>query len=129
MLSDEGCHGYIQEALLYKSSPEKRPTLRNSPRVRPRKPCGLRDAILTAGGMGRDGPLSLIEQFDIHTDTWSNLAEMDIACYGVSVCVLNGCLYAVGGFNNAIGLLNTVQCYNIKDKEWKLVQPMKHPRR
>ena len=129
MLSEDGCQGYIQEAILYKSSPEKRPTLRNSPRAKPRKPCGLQDVIITAGGMGRGGPLSLIEQFEMRTDTWSNLAEMDLACYGLAACILNGCLYATGGFSSVSGLLNSVQCYNLKEKKWKLVEPMKHPRR
>lgn len=129
MLSKEGCQGYIQEAVLYKSSPEKRPTLRNSPRAKPRKPCGLQDVILTAGGMGRGGPLSLIEQFDMRTDMWSNLVEMEVECYGLGACVLNGCLYTTGGFSSDNGLLNSVQCYNLKEKKWKVVEPMQHPRR
>ena len=122
------CQDYIQEAVLYKSSPEKRPILKNSPRTRPRKPSGLQEVIVAVGGMSREGPVQSVEQYDFNADTWSILTEMTSAQFGLAACCLDGCLYAIGG-GSSDGLTNSVQRYNLAKGEWILVKPMLHPRR
>lgn len=124
----DSCQDYIQEAVLYKSSPEKRPILKNSPRTRPRKPSGLQEAIIAAGGMSREGPVLSVEQYDCNTDTWSTLTELKSAQFGLAACCLDGRLYMIGGASSD-GPTNCVQCYNLMKGEWTLVQPMRHSRR
>lgn len=127
--SEEQCQDYVKEAYLYKTSPEKRSILRRSPRARPRKPFGLQDVILTVGGMGKTQPISAIEQYNMHTSSWTTLTEMEIARYGLSACFHNGCLYALGGYCHPLCYLNTVECYSLKEEKWKSVAPMQQPRR
>ena len=124
----DSCQDYIQEAVLYKSSPEKRPILKNSPRTRPRKPSGLQDAIVAAGGMSREGPVLSVEQYDCITDTWSTLTELKSAQFGLAACCLDGRLYVIGGAASD-GPTNCVQCYHLMKGEWTLVQLMQCPRR
>ncbi len=46
MQEKELCQEFIREAHLYKAAPEKRPSLKHSPRTSPRKPPGLQDVIV-----------------------------------------------------------------------------------
>ncbi len=127
LLSEKVCKEYIQEAVLYKYSPEKRANLRNSPRTKPRIPNGLQDAIVAIGGMSRDGPLSTIEQFDSITDTWVSLTDLSSPRYGVAACCLDGCLYTIGGCINELS--ESVQCYNLSKRQWIPVNSMHFSRR
>ena len=130
LVKSEGqCQEFIEEAYLYKTSPEKRSTLKHSPRARPRKPFGLQDVILTVGGMGKTQPIAAIEQYNICTDSWITLTEMEFSRYGLSACFHNGCLYALGGYCDTLCYVNTVDCYCIKEERWKNVAPMQHSRR
>ncbi len=128
LLSEEQCIDYIQEAVLYKSSPEKRSILKNSPRTKPRKPSGVHDALIAIGGMGRGGPLMAVEQFDLTTNTWTSLTELDTARFGVAVCCLDRCLYVIGGCVNQI-TDSSVLCYNFATERWAAVQSMHFQRR
>lgn len=126
---EEQCQEFLQEAYLYKSSPEKRFSLKHSPRARPRKVSGLQDVILTAGGMSKSQLVSSLEQYDMRTDSWTSLSEMEMPRYGLAICFLNGCLYTAGGYNNAFGYLNCMECYNLRENEWRMVAPMHQARR
>ena len=129
LMKAEKCREFLQEALLYKSSPEKRPSLRHSPRTRPRKPSGLQDVILTVGGMGKSKPVSSVEQYDISIDSWTHLTEMEVPCFGLKACFIDGCLFATGGYSESFGYLNLVQCYTLRSNRWTIVSPMQTPRR
>ena len=129
LVQENHCQDFIDEAYLYKSSPEKRPTLKHIPRARPRKPSGLQDVILCTGGMSKTHPLSSVEQYDLRTDSWTTIADMEITRYGLSTCFHDGCLYASGGYNDTLGYLNSVECYCLKEDRWKNVAPMKIQRR
>lgn len=127
--NEEQCQFYIQEAYLYKKSPEKRPMLRYSPRSKPRKPSGLQDVILTAGGMCKNSPLSVVEQYDLNTDSWAKLCHMDTPRFGLAVSFSNGVMYAIGGYNDQLGYLSSVECYRIKEDRWSKTTPMLQARR
>lgn len=129
LIQEKQCQDYVQEAYMYKSSPEKRPSLKYNPRARPRKLSGLQDVILCTGGMSKTHPISSVEQYDLRTDSWTTIADMEIARYGLSTCFQDGCLYASGGYNDTLGYLNTVECYCLRENKWKNVAPMKTPRR
>ena len=129
LIQENQCRTYVDEAYLYKSSPEKRPSLKHSPRARPRKPSGLQDVILCTGGMSKTHPLSSVEQYDSRTDSWTTIADMEIARYGLATCFYDGCLYASGGYNDMLGYLDSVECYSLREDRWKSVAPMKIQRR
>lgn len=129
MQSEEQCQEFIQEAYLYKSSPEKRPSLKHSPRTKPRKISGLQDVILAAGGMSKNQPTSSVEQYDMRTDTWTDLTAMEVPRYSLAACCHDGNLYMIGGYSEKIGSLNSVERYSIKEDKWSMVSPMHHARR
>lgn len=130
LIQDEvQCQLYIQEAHTYKESPEKRSQLKYSPRARPRKPSGLKDLILTVGGMCKNHPLSAVEQYDLDSNNWTVLSDLETARFGLAACFLGGCLYAIGGYNDALGYLNSVECYNVKENTWSKAASMLQARR
>ena len=125
----EQCREFLQEAYLYKTSPEKRPSLKHSHRTKPRKLSGLQDVIIAAGGMSKSRLVSSVEQYDMRTDSWTSLSELELPRYGLSVCFHNGCLYTAGGYSNVFGYLNCMECYNLRENEWRMVAPMHQARR
>ena len=127
--TEEQCREFLQEAYLYKTSSEKRPSLKHSPRTKPRKLSGLQDVIIAAGGMGKSRLVSSVEQYDMRTDSWTSLSELELPRYGLSVCFHNGCLYTAGGYSNVFGYLNCMECYNLRENEWRMVAPMHQARR
>lgn len=108
------------------------------------------DGLLYAVG-GQDGVscLNIVERFvflansltrlslysyDARQNTWQKVAPMSTRRLGVSVCVLNGCLYAVGG-SDGQNPLNTVERqvlkvsrkafrYDPRMNKWTVVRPM-----
>ena len=112
----------------YKASPEKRPQLCESPRAKPQK-TGLQDVILTAGGMCKNSPISAVEQYEFDSNTWTVLCNLETARFGLAACFHNGCLYAVGGYNDALGYLDSVECYNVRENRWNKAASMIQPRR
>lgn len=79
--------------------------------------------------MSKSQLVSSLEQYDMRTDSWTSLTEMEMPRYGLAVCFLNGCLYTAGGYNNAFGYLNCMECYNLRENEWRMVAPMHQARR
>ncbi|KAM9365898.1 kelch-like protein 10 [Pholidichthys leucotaenia] len=68
-----------------------------------------------------------VRRFDLGTRMWKEVAPMHSSrCY-VSVTVLNGCIYALGGWNGRI-CLNTAECHWPQSNQWSFIAPM-HERR
>lgn len=56
---------------------------------------------------------------------WSNVASMSTRRSSVGVAILNGRLYAVGGYDGvARQCLNSVECYDSETDEWSPVEAM-----
>lgn len=127
--SETRCHEYLQEAYLYKSYPEKRASLKVSPRVQPRKPSGLQSVMLCTGGLNENSGLASLEQYDCRTDTWSELTNLQQSRYAVATCLVQGDLYVIGGYNEMDGFLSSVVCYNLKEGKWRNLSPMNSARR
>jgi N-acetylneuraminic acid mutarotase len=53
--------------------------------------------------------LSTVEAYDPATDTWTTKAPMPTARQGLAAAVVNGSLYAIGGYNGSY--LSTVESY------------------
>jgi hypothetical protein len=127
--NENQCQLYVQEAYTYKGSPEKRSQLKYSPRAKPRKPSGLQDSIFTVGGMCKNHPLSTVEMYQLDSNCWTVLSDLETARFGLAACFHGGCLYAIGGYNNSLGCLDSVECYDVKENAWKKAAPMLQARR
>lgn len=127
--SEAVCQSLIEEARLYKSSPEKRAHLRRSPRGRPRKPSGLQNVILAAGGMSKDRSVASVEQYCVRTDEWTALTDMTAPRYGHALCHVGGHLYVVGGYSERGGCLDLVERYNLRSNTWHSLAPLRTARR
>ena len=71
----------------------------------------LQNKIFVSGGRSNSihgvDMLNSVECYDPDTNTWSSLADMNIARYDHSLLGLQGKLYAFGGYNDAIEVYNT----------------------
>uniref|UniRef100_UPI003467EF5D SAKe6EEref n=1 Tax=synthetic construct TaxID=32630 RepID=UPI003467EF5D len=67
--------------------------------------------------------LSSLEAYNPSTDTWSPVAPMSVPRSGVGVAVIDGLIYAVGGYDGHTHL-NSVEAYDPETDEWSLVAPM-----
>lgn len=68
-----------------------------------------------------------VECYDPSLDKWTPVSEMSEYRVGVGVGVLDGVMYAIGGFNG-FEMLKSVEIYNPNDGVWSLISEM-HLRR
>lgn len=64
-----------------------------------------------------------IERYDLRSNTWIHVANMNGRRLQFGVAVLDDKLYVVGG-RDGLKTLNTVECYNPKTKSWNVMPPM-----
>jgi len=64
-----------------------------------------------------------VEYYDPALDTWSPFAEMSECRDGVSVGVLDGLMYAIGGYSSG-EYLKSVEVYRPSDGVWSSVADM-----
>ena len=130
LMKHQTCQGFISEALLYKSSPEKRGQLKMSPRVHPRTCSGQQEVIVIVGGTNthKNGTLS-VDQYDVYSDTWSVITQLKNLRYGLAGCYHNGCIYISGGCIDSDNVISDdIDCYNIKNCIWSKSFSMIKPR-
>lgn len=117
---DRVCQDLIMEALKYHLLPERRSTLQ-SPRTKPRKSTvGIMYAV---GGMDANKGSTSIEKYDLRTNVWTQVANMNGRRLQFGVAVLDNKLFVVGG-RDGLKTLNTVECYDPKTKTWTIMPPM-----
>ena len=83
--------------------------------------------LYAVGGYNRDdnnddGYLSSVERYDPVTNAWEAVAPMATARQEHAVAVLDGKLYAVGGYDG--GCLSSVERYDPATNAWEEVAPM-----
>jgi len=61
--------------------------------------------------------LKSVECYDPRLDTWKNVAEISEGRSGVSIGVLDGIIYAIGGYKGS-GYCKTVEAYKPSDGFW-----------
>eukprot|EP01051_Picozoa_sp_SAG22_P002855 SAG22_NODE_131_length_18561_cov_10.941387_11_plen_434_part_00 len=66
-------------------------------------------------------PLNTAEAYDVAAGTWSALAPMPTARYGLGLTATDGILYAVGGYNG--NNLNTAEAYDAAAGTWSALAP------
>ncbi|MEE6462259.1 hypothetical protein FKM82_001532 [Ascaphus truei] len=117
---DIECQKLIMEAMKYHLLPERRPMLQ-SPRTKPRK--STVGMLFAVGGMDATKGATSIEKYDLRTNMWTPVANMNGRRLQFGVAVLDDKLYVVGG-RDGLKTLNTVECYNPKTKTWSVMPPM-----
>ncbi|XP_071824910.1 kelch-like protein 18 [Apostichopus japonicus] len=121
------CRDLVDEARDFHLLPERRNQLPNnrSKRRLCREDNGF---IYAVGGLTRSGQsLMSVELYDPATNTWKEMKSMTTPRSRVGVTVLNGKLYAVGGYDG-ISRLNTVEVFDPIANEWWDVKAMNHKR-
>lgn len=70
----------------------------------------------------------MVEVFDPIANRWEKCQPMTTARSRVGVAVLNGLLYAIGGYDGQLRL-STVEVYNPETDSWSKVESMNSKRR
>jgi N-acetylneuraminic acid mutarotase len=88
--------------------------------------CALDSKIYVVGGATDNTVLSNVEVYDPVTDTWDTTkASMSGSRWGLSVNVVDGKIYAIGGIEGASGsALSKVEVYDPDSNTWELKAEM-----
>jgi N-acetylneuraminic acid mutarotase len=80
--------------------------------------------IYAIGGSDGGKAISIVEEYDPATDTWTKKADMPTARCGLATSVVNGIIYAIGGQgpgfgpNAGGGFFSTVEAYDPVKDNW-----------
>jgi len=92
----------------------------------------INNILYVAGGLGYrpTGPFLKyeVEAYNPATDTWTKKAGLPKARFGLAAGVVNGELYAVGGFHYDYPFLDWVDAYNPATNTWAARADMPTPR-
>ncbi|XP_063283757.1 actin-binding protein IPP [Pelobates fuscus] len=102
-------------------------------RVRPRRKA--RKFLYSIGGYIRlqgarwsdSRALSCVERFDTFSQYWSTISSLHQARSGMSVAVLDGKIYVIGGEKDSM-IFDCVECYDPVTKQWTAASSMNQPR-
>ncbi|WAQ96164.1 KELC-like protein, partial [Mya arenaria] len=141
------CKDFLIEAMKYHLLKGEQKAIFVTPRTIPRTPLGLPKVMLVIGGQAPKAIRS-VECFDFKEDRWFQLAEMPSRRCRCGVALINGLVYAVGGFNGSLRVrtvdmydplkdtwtgcpsmearrrLNTAECFDVHSGEWRLISPL-----
>jgi kelch-like protein 18 len=121
------CRDLLDEAKDFHLMPERR-TLLQSYRTRARGNEFIRGEIYAVGGLTKSGDaVSTVEIYNVEKDEWRMGEAMSMLRSRVGVAVLNGKLYAFGGFNGQ-ERLSTVEVYDKETKTWSQGKTMMNKR-
>ncbi|XP_010119911.1 PREDICTED: kelch-like protein 18, partial [Chlamydotis macqueenii] len=122
------CRDLVDEAKDYHLMPERRPHL-PAFKTRPRCCTSIAGLIYAVGGLNSAGDsLNVVEVFDPIANRWEKCQPMSTARSRVGVAVVNGLLYAIGGYDGQLRL-STVEVYNPEMDSWSKVESMNSKRR
>ena len=84
------------------------------------------DKLYAAGGINDDGfgILSSVERYDPATNAWEAVAPLATERMNHGVAVLDGKLYAVGGYNDDDDFLSSVERYDPATNAWEAAAPL-----
>jgi len=89
------------------------------------------DKIYTVGGglcfSCQEVAVNTVYEYDPAADTWTSVAPMPTARLDLAVRVMNGLLYAVGGYGGD-NLTGALEAYNPTTNTWATLAPMPTPR-
>ncbi|CAL9689471.1 unnamed protein product [Knipowitschia caucasica] len=120
------CRDLVDEAKDFHLMPELRPL--PAFKLRPRVCSSLSGLLYAVGGLSSTGDsLNLVEVFDPGANVWEPCQPMKTARSRVGVAVVNGLLYAIGGYDGQ-SRLSTVEVYNPETDSWARVASMRSQR-
>uniref|UniRef100_A0A3Q2ZRR7 Kelch-like family member 18 n=1 Tax=Kryptolebias marmoratus TaxID=37003 RepID=A0A3Q2ZRR7_KRYMA len=117
------CRDLVDEAKDFHLMPERRPHL---PAYKTRQRCctSISGLIYAVGGLNSSGDsLNVVEVFDPVGNFWERCQPMRTTRSRVGVAVVNGLLYAIGGYDGQ-SRLSTVEVYNPETDSWAQVSSM-----
>lgn len=105
-----------------------------APMKTPRRNVGVAvidNLVYAVGGSNRDdgtrSNLNSMERYNPEQDEWEDMPPMHRSRGAASVTALNGCLYAVGGYDSGQWLCE-VERFDPSTNQWSLIAPMHHSR-
>ncbi|XP_028297451.1 kelch-like protein 10 [Gouania willdenowi] len=82
---------------------------------------------IVGGGLSWTNPFNRVWRFNLVTHTWQEMSPMQESRDSLSVTVLKGCIYAVGGFRNRTSL-RTAERYQPNINQWTFIASMNERR-
>lgn len=116
------CKDLLIEAMKYHLLPEKRAVLQSS-RTQLRKPAGQVPILFAIGGGSLFAIHSECECYDPRMDRWCMVSPMWTKRARVGVGVVDGKIYAVGGYDGSTDLA-TVEAYCPQNNTWSVIASM-----
>ncbi|KAF2368914.1 BTB/Kelch-associated [Trinorchestia longiramus] len=110
------CKDFLIEALKYHLLSNEQRLNFKTPRTKPRQPVGVPKVLLVVGGQSPKAVRS-VECYDFKTEKWSAVAEMPTRRCRCGLAVVDGRVYAVGGFNGSLRV-RTVDVYDPASNTW-----------
>lgn len=110
------CKDFLIEAFKYHLLKGEQKLSFKTPRTKPRKPVGLPKVLLVVGGQAPKAIRS-VECFDFKEERWYQVAEMTSRRCRAGLSIINGKVYAVGGFNGSMRV-RTVDVYDPSADLW-----------
>ncbi|KAK5889691.1 hypothetical protein CesoFtcFv8_015672 [Champsocephalus esox] len=121
------CRDLVDEAKDFHLMPERRPRL-PAFKTRARSCTSITGLIYAVGGLNSSGDsLNVVEVFDPIGNFWERCQPMKTSRSRVGVAVVNGLLYAIGGYDGQ-SRLSTVEVYNPETDSWTRVASMNSQR-
>ncbi|XP_077999159.1 kelch-like protein 3 [Glandiceps talaboti] len=120
--SNNSCKDYLIEAMKYHLLSTDQRSMLKTPRTRPRTPIGLPKLLYVVGGQAPKAIRS-VECLDFQEEKWYHVAEMASRRCRAGVAVMNGLIFAVGGFNGSLRV-RTVDVYDPAKDQWSSVASM-----
>lgn len=117
----------LDEACYYHLLPEKRNQLKTF-KLKPRCCNDSFGLIYAIGGVNNTGgSVSTVEVYDCISDSWRLVESMITSRSRVAVAVLQGKLFAIGGYNG-LERLSTVEIFEPEIKKWRRISSISKPR-
>ncbi|XP_017768618.1 PREDICTED: ring canal kelch homolog [Nicrophorus vespilloides] len=120
--TDLKCKDFLIEALKFHLLKGDTNITFKTPRTKPRQPVGLPKVLLVVGGQAPKAIRS-VECYDFKEDRWYQVADMPTRRCRAGLAVLNGKVYAVGGFNGSLRV-RTVDVYDAALDQWNTCTSM-----
>lgn len=118
--SDTTCKDLLIEAMKYHliiQCKDQMNAVSNNARFRMRAPRGRPKCLVIVGGQAPKA-IRHCEYYDFTTNKWSDLpTELPSRRCRAGLSVLNGIVYAIGGFNGSLRV-RTVDCYDPQTNQW-----------
>lgn len=79
----------------------------------------VRGHVIVAGGLNENGCLKTVESYDLGTEQWTHLQNMNIARWAFKIYSVNGIYVSVGGRNDA-SASTSFEKYDCNQKLWEI---------